>query len=204
MKALLQNLIPQHLLSRLSGQIAESRHPWLKNKLISYFMKHYHINMHEAIRENPQDYLSFNDFFIRQLKPNLRPICPGENAIASPVDCCIAQIGQAKSNQLLQAKDFYFDLENLLGKDVALAKKFYDANFATLYLAPSNYHRVHMPLTGTLVKSIYVPGKLFSVNRMTSELVPHLYSRNERLITVFETETGPMAIILVGALIVGG
>ena len=115
----------------------------------------------------------------------------------------ISQLGSISKNQLLQAKDFYYDLETLLGGDPALSSLFYDGSFATLYLAPRDYHRVHMPLTGNLVKSIYIPGKLFSVNKMTSEIIPELYAQNERLVTLFNTTAGPMAVVLVGAMIVG-
>src|SRR5579883_1824280 len=198
----LQSLLPQHLLSTVAGKIADSRIPWVKNFFIHQFIQHYCINMSEARIEDPEAYPTFNEFFIRQLKPHLRPIAEGQQ-LASPVDGTIAQIGRIRKNQLLQAKGHYFDLETLLGHHPTLAQTFYDGAFATLYLAPYNYHRVHMPLTGTLREVIYVPGKLFSVNRMTSELVPQLYSRNERLICIFNTAIGQMAVILVGALIVG-
>ncbi len=166
-------------------------------------MKIYPVTLTEAIIEDARAYSTFNDFFTRQLKPELRPIEKNSQIIVSPVDGTVAQIGRIQQNQLIQAKNFYFSLESLLGDDPKLASLFYDGEFATLYLAPHNYHRVHMPLTGSLKKTIYIPGKLFSVNQMTSEIIPHLYSRNERLVTLFETEAGPMAIILVGAMIVG-
>jgi phosphatidylserine decarboxylase len=200
----LQNYLPQHLITAIMGRLAGIRKPlWLKNWMINHFIKKYQVDMSAAILEKPQDYPDFNHFFIRQLKPNLRPLAKGENDILSPVDGCLAQIGTIKQNQLLQAKNFYYNLETLLGGDTELAKQFYDGAYATLYLAPRDYHRVHMPLSGSLVKSIYVPGSLFSVNRMTSEIIPNLFSRNERLITVFNTAAGPMAVILVGAMIVG-
>jgi phosphatidylserine decarboxylase len=198
-----QYVIPKHLLTNLMGCLAESRDPWLKNLLIQQFIKHYNVDMTEAAIENPEAYPTFNDFFIRKLKPDLRPVVEGPHAMASPVDGTIAQIGQIRKNQLLQAKHFYFDLETLLGCDTQLAHAFYDGSYTTLYLAPHDYHRVHMPLTGCLEKTIYVPGKLFSVNRITSEVIPHLYARNERLISIWNTDAGPMAVILVGAMLVG-
>lgn len=199
----LQYLLPQHLISTLVGKLADSQQAWLKNILINQFIKRYHVNMSEALLENPEEYPTFNSFFIRQLKPEARPIDPSNSSIISPVDGIISQIGKIHEKQLLQAKDFYFDLDNLLGHEKQLSKTFTDGSFAILYLAPKDYHRVHMPITGKLKKTIYVPGKLFSVNRITSEIIPGLYSRNERLISLFETEIGEVAVILVGALIVG-
>lgn len=199
----LQSLLPQHLISQCAGKLAESPHPLLKNWLIKLFIKHYQVDLSEALLEKPESYLSFNEFFTRQLKPNVRTISPGVNDIVSPVDGAIAQIGQANKDQLLQAKNFYFDLKSLLANDEVLANNFHDGLFATLYLAPHNYHRVHMPLDGHLVKTIYVPGKLFSVNGMTANSIPNLYSRNERLICIFETRAGLVALIFVGAIIVG-
>jgi phosphatidylserine decarboxylase len=203
MSIFLQKLIPQHLFSRGMGWLAQIRTPWIKNWMIHRFIRIYQVDMSAAIIENPESYPDFNHFFIRELKPSLRPIATDENGIISPVDGSIAQIGKVSKNQLLQAKGFYFDLETLLGGDSALAQLFYDGSFTTIYLAPRDYHRVHMPLTGKLVKSIYLPGKLFSVNKMTSEIIPELYARNERLVTLFDTTAGPMAVILVGAMIVG-
>lgn len=199
----LQYLLPQHLISTLVGKIADSNQAWLKNGLIKWFIKHYQVDMSEALIENPEEYSTFNSFFIRQLKPEARPIDLSPTNIISPVDGIVSQTGQIRCKQLLQAKNFYFDLESLLGQEKNVSKTFIDGSFATLYLAPKDYHRVHMPITGELKKTIYIPGKLFSVNRMTSEIIPNVYSRNERLISLFETEIGEVAIILVGALIVG-
>lgn len=198
-----QYLLPQQILTRLAGYLADSQRPGVKNALIRYFMRTYKPDMQEAFIEDPYHYPTFNDFFIRQLKPALRPIVAGEKTIASPVDGTIAQIGIIHQRQLLQAKGMYFDLDTLLANDAELANRFEDGGYTTLYLAPHNYHRVHMPCAGTLVKTIYVPGRLFSVNHMTSEIIPQLYSRNERLICLFQTEVGLMAVILVGAMIVG-
>lgn len=199
----IQYIIPTRALSALLGCIAECRQPWLKNWLIRHFIHRYQVDMRLARIENPEAYSSFNDFFIRELKPNIRPIASGPDEIASPIDGTIAQIGSIQKNQLFQAKGFYFDLESLLGGDKELAQHFYHGSFATLYLAPYNYHRVHMPISGKLTQTIYIPGKLFSVNPKTFAAVPSLYSRNERLICLFDTPLGPMGLVMVGALIVG-
>lgn len=198
----LQYLLPHHLLSRFAGWLAESRIPRLKNRLIQRLLRTYPVDLSLALEENPEAYPSFNAFFTRRLKPSARPIDPNPKHIISPVDGDIAAIGRIHNNQLIQAKNAYFDLDTLLG-DALLAKTFYDGQFATIYLAPHHYHRVHMPITGQLHQSIFIPGKLFSVNRITTDFIPHLYSRNERFITFFSTEAGPMAVILVGAMLVG-
>src|SRR3990167_991737 len=200
---LLQYVMPQHILSRLMGFLADIRTPWFKNSFIRLFIKRFPVDMQEAIIEGPTAYPSFNQFFIRKLKPELRPITEELLAIASPADGTIAQLGEIKGDCLFQAKNHYFNLEELLGGDKSGAKLFENGSYATIYLAPHNYHRVHMPLAGKLTRSLFVPGKLFSVNKLTSERIPHLYSRNERLITLFETDEGMMAVILVGAMIVG-
>lgn len=198
-----QYIVPQHFLSTLIGWMAESRTTWLKNWLIKNFARLYKVNMQDAVITNMQDYLTFNDFFIRHLKPELRPITKEEKNIAAPIDGIVSQIGHIKKNQLLQAKNLYFDLETLLGNDTELAKVFYDGPFVTFYLGPPDYHRVHMPLSGKLKKTIYVPGRLFSVNRITSEVIPNLYGRNERLICTFDSDIGPFVLVFIGALIVG-
>jgi len=200
---LFQYIMPQQVISRLMGKLADANYPWLKNWLIRRFLNCYPIRMQEALIEDPMAYPTFNRFFIRELKPGARPITSDPQGIAAPADGTIAQIGYIEKNLLLQAKNHYFDLETLLAHDKTLAQTFYDGAFATLYLAPHNYHRVHMPITGQLEKMIYVPGRLFSVNRMSAKIIPHLYSRNERLICVFNSEAGKIAIILVGAMIVG-
>jgi phosphatidylserine decarboxylase len=199
----IQCVLPQRFLTLIAGRLANASYPPLKNRLIAYFIKRYHVDLKAAAITDVQAYPTFNSFFIRRLRPETRPIVAGEKNIASPVDGTIAKIGCIHKNQLLQAKQFYFDLDHLLGGDKALAEPFYDGHFATLYLAPADYHRVHMPCAGQLHQALFIPGRLFSVNRMTSELIPHLYSRNERLITLFHTTAGPMAIILIGAMIVG-
>ena len=199
----LQRIGPQHAFTRMMGWLAEIRTPWLKNYFLRRFIRKYHVDVTEAAVEDYRTYATFNDFFIRKLKSGIRPIAQDANGVVSPADGTIAQIGQIAQNQLLQAKGHYFDLESLLAGDDALAHTFYDGTFATIYLAPHNYHRVHMPVDGKLIQTIYVPGKLFSVNQQTAECIPRLYSRNERLICVFESDAGRFVLIFVGAMIVG-
>lgn len=197
-----QYVTPQRCLTAFAGWLANCRIKSVKNFLIKRFIKTYQIDMAEAKEQDINAYPTFNDFFIRELKPGTRPITPGEQDIASPADGTIAEMGLIKHDQLFQAKDFYYTLDTLLGSPEN-ARDFYDGSFTTVYLAPYNYHRFHMPITGKLTKTTYVPGKLFSVNRTTSEFIPNLYARNERLIAFFDTEAGPMAIVMVGAMIVG-
>ena len=200
----LQYLLPQRSLSALAGKIANSHQPWLKDFLIQRFMHHYPIDLTDAAIENPKHYATFNDFFTRQLKPSARPIVPNANQISCPVDGYVAQVGKIAAQTLIQAKGQRYTLNKLLGHDANLIEKFTHGAFGTFYLAPHNYHRIHMPLDGELKQTIYLPGKLFSVNVAAMQRIPDLYSRNERLVCVFETDAGPMAVILVGALFVGG
>ena len=202
-KILRQYVLPQHLLSRFAGLMANCRWPWLKNWLIKDFVKRYQVDLSLAQQENVEDYPSFNHFFTRRLKPAVRPIASGVKQIASPADGAISQIGHIEQDTILQAKGFHFSLKTLLGNDEQLAARFRDGLFATIYLAPKDYHRVHMPLTGQLRETTYIPGKLFSVNQYTANHVPNLFSRNERLVCLFDTDTGPMVVILVGAMLVG-
>jgi phosphatidylserine decarboxylase len=197
-----QYLAPQHTLSRLAGWISNCRTPWLKNWIISRFIKKFNIDMKAAVLENIDDYPSFNSFFTRQLKPELRPIVQGANQIACPADGFVSQIGHIQHDSLLQAKGRYFELADLVGTQER-AKLFQDGEFATFYLSPKDYHRVHMPLGGKLRETIYIPGKLFSVSQETTRKAPNLFARNERLVCIFDTEIGPMAVILVGAMLVG-
>ncbi len=198
----IQYCIPQHMLSRLIGYLADSENPWLKAQLIQLFSHFFPINIAEAAPDNVEQYASFNAFFTRALKPGARPVVQEHNAIASPADGAISEIGVIEGNQLLQAKGHNYSLLALLGGDTALAEQFNNGAFATIYLSPKDYHRVHMPLAGTLQQTRYVPGKLFSVNQTTANNVPGLFARNERLICVFDTSSGPMIVILVGAMIV--
>lgn len=198
---ILQYLLPQHGLSRIAGWLAEGS--LLKNFLIKSFARHYQVNLQEAEIEDPERFENFNAFFTRALKPGARPLAGDENAIVCPADGAISEIGRIEEDRILQAKGRYYTVAELLA-DSAMASYFAGGDFATVYLSPRDYHRVHMPLAGKLIKTIYVPGKLFSVNRVTVDSVPGLFARNERLVCLFETEAGKMAVVLVGAMIVAG
>lgn len=202
MRIFLQYCVPQHALSRLAGLLSNCRWRWFKNWAIRRFIRIYQIDIKLAVSENIEDYPTFNSFFTRHLKPELRPITQDPNQIACPADGFVSQVGHLQQNTLLQAKGKYFDLNTLVGAPES-AKAFQNGEFATIYLSPKDYHRVHMPLAGKLKKTIYIPGQLFSVNQATTHHVPNLFTRNERLVCLFETEIGPMAVILVGAMLVG-
>jgi len=199
---ILQYLLPQHLLSRLVGKLAECRLPWLKNLLIRRFITQYKVDMSEAVESAPEAYANFNAFFTRALKDGARPIA--DAPVVCPADGAISQLGEINRGRIFQAKGQDYSLQTLLGDDKALTAEFDGGSFATIYLSPRDYHLVHMPVDGTLRSMTYVPGKLFSVNTTTAENVRSLFARNERAICVFDTEFGPMAMILVGAMIVAG
>ena len=200
--AFAQHITPQKALSRLAGRVAECENPWVKNTFISQFVKKYQVDMSQAVNSDPLSYRNFNDFFTRAIRPELRPISDGDNTIACPADGAISQLGDIEHGTLFQAKGHTYSLTSLLGGDASLSDQFLGGSFATVYLSPKDYHRVHMPLTGKLTKMIHVPGKLFSVNKVTAEQIPNVFARNERTVCLFETEAGPMAVILVGAMIV--
>ncbi|MCK7544415.1 archaetidylserine decarboxylase [Marinobacter bryozoorum] len=201
---LAQYALPQILISRLAGKLADSQPPTgILTAVIRWFIGRYGVNMSEAADENPASYPTFNAFFTRELKPGLRPLAGGSETVISPVDGTISQVGQVGDDRVFQAKGQSFSLTELLGGDPDRAKPFQGGEFATLYLAPHDYHRIHMPLTGKLQEMAYVPGRLFSVNPVTAEAVPELFARNERVVTLFDTDAGPMAMVLVGAMIVG-
>jgi phosphatidylserine decarboxylase len=197
-----QYLLPQHGLSRVAGVLANAKSPAIKNALIEWFIERYQVNMTEAEFAKAVDYASFNDFFTRALKPGSRTIESAPGSIASPVDGAISQIGSIDQGRVFQAKGQSFSLTELLGGDIDRAKPFLAGNFTTIYLSPKDYHRIHMPVTGKLREMTYIPGKLFSVNPVTTEKVSALFARNERVVALFDTEHGPMAMILVGAMIV--
>jgi phosphatidylserine decarboxylase len=197
-----QHVLPQHALSRLVLHATRVRAPWFKNWLIRGFLRLYTINMAEAVQPDPFRYASFNEFFTRALRPDVRPLARDPREIACPVDGVISEAGKIDGDSLLQAKGRNYTLTELLASS-AWAKDFAGGSFATIYLAPFNYHRVHMPLAGRLRETVYVPGRLFSVNAATASLVPRLFARNERVLTWFDTEFGEFALILVGALNVG-
>ncbi|MEA2118291.1 archaetidylserine decarboxylase [Halovibrio sp. HP20-50] len=197
--SLLQYPLPQHALSRLTGKFAQCDNPWLKDTLIRAFIKRFNVDMSQALEPDPSAYATFNDFFTRALKADARPLGDG---ILSPADGTLSQYGRLQAGQLVQAKGHTYSAQTLLGGETALAEEFLGGSFATVYLSPRDYHRVHMPITGTLREMIYVPGRLFSVNQATANYVPGLFARNERLVCVFDTSQGPLAMVLVGAMIV--
>lgn len=195
-----QYLIPQHGLSRLVGWLAESTSPAIKTPFIKNFARIYGVNMAEALNPDLDSYRSFNDFFTRPLKPGARPVA--DTGVVSPADGAVSQVGVIQEDQIFQAKGHYYSLTQLLGGSHERAMPFKQGAFATIYLSPKDYHRVHMPYGGKLKEMIYVPGKLFSVNTRTARNVPSLFARNERVVCIFETDLGPMALVLVGAMIV--
>ncbi|WAI86847.1 Phosphatidylserine decarboxylase proenzyme [Psychrobacter sp. SC65A.3] len=199
----LQQFVPQQKISKVAGRLAASRHPWVKRTFIRSFAKAYNVSLDEYERQSLNAYESFNDFFTRELQDNARIIDASINGIVSPADGMISQLGQIHDHKLLQAKGRDYDIGQLLA-DSADGDYFADGSFATVYLAPSNYHRVHMPFDGILTKTRYVPGTLFSVNNTTAANVPDLFARNERLVCLFDTAYGKAAVVMVGAMIVAG
>jgi phosphatidylserine decarboxylase len=196
-----QYLLPKLALTRLAGAFARARCGGLTTWVIRRFILRYKVNMAEAAQSNPASYATFNDFFTRPLKPGARPLARAD--WVCPVDGAISQIGPIAGDQIFQAKGHHYSATALVGGDAALAAQFQDGAFATLYLSPRDYHRIHMPCAGRLTRMIYVPGALFSVNPTTARGVPGLFARNERVVCVFQSEYGPFVLTLVGATIVG-
>jgi phosphatidylserine decarboxylase len=201
--AALQYVLPKHLLTRIVYGLARSENPRVRNTLLRAFLRGYDVNMAEALESNAFAYRSFNAFFTRALKPDARPIDPDPRHVVSPVDGALSQCGELEGDLLLQAKGHYYSLEELLAGDMEAVEAYRGGRFACIYLAPFNYHRIHMPCAASLRSNLYVPGELFSVNASTARAVPRVFARNERLICDFDTEHGRMAVILVGALFVG-
>ena len=199
----LQHALPHHAVSRGAGKLASSRVPWLKNLLIRRFIEAYDVDMSEAAR-GVDEFTSFNDFFTRELKPGARPLANSDTHILSPADGAISQIGRIEQGKIFQAKGRHFTTVQLLGGDEEAAARFEGGHFATIYLSPKDYHRVHMPAAGSLASSTYVPGDLFSVNQVTAENVDGLFARNERLACLFTGPDGMFASVMVGAMIVAG
>ena len=197
-----QYLLPQHALSRLVLRATRVRAQWFKDLLVRGFLKLYAIDMSDAVQADPLSYGSFNEFFTRALKPGARTIAADADAISCPVDGAVSEAGTIDGELLIQAKGRRYRLQELLAAQ-PWAGDFEGGSFATIYLAPFNYHRVHMPLRGDLEDTVYVPGRLFSVNAVTAAYVPRLFARNERVLTLFDTAYGRVALILVGALNVG-
>jgi phosphatidylserine decarboxylase len=201
LKVLPQYLLPKQLLTTLAGRFASQARGSTTTSVIRWFVKKYQVNMAEALNPDIGSYATFNDFFTRALKPGARPITA--SALICPVDGAISQFGDIKQDQIFQAKGHSYSTTALVGGDKTLAAQFTNGSFATLYLSPKDYHRIHMPCDGRLTRMIYVPGDLFSVNPTTARGVPGLFARNERVVCVFDTDNGPFVLVLVGATIVG-
>jgi phosphatidylserine decarboxylase len=203
LKALPQYLMPGHAISRLIHAFTRIRHPAIRKPFTRWFVRQFGINMDEAAQSDAESYPHFNAFFTRELKPGIRPICPEADALACPVDGRVSQAGPIREGRVFQAKGHDYSLQTLLGGDSELAAHFAAGHFTTIYLSPRDYHRIHMPCTGTLREMIHVPGRLFSVNPATTRVIPGLFARNERVVSIFDTEFGPMAMVKVGAVNVG-
>ena len=199
----LQYLLPRHWLTAVVWRIARIRHPAVKNFLIRQFASAFDVDLDEVRGQVPDDFETFNDFFVRELRDGARPIDGDEDAVVCPVDGTISVAGRIRGDTIFQAKGLDYTLGDLLATDLDAADRFVDGHFATIYLAPYNYHRVHVPLAGELVAARYVPGDLFSVNEGTVSRVNGLFRRNERLVMHFHTAVGPAVLIFVGALNVG-
>ena len=197
---LIQHLLPQRLMGRLVYHVARCRRDWISQPLIGWFARRYAVDLAEAEHSRLESYASLNDFFTRRLKPGARPLARDERTLISPVDGFLTRFGTADGGEMIQSKGLHYRLEELLGEPLDRVGALASGSYATLYLAPHQYHRVHLPLAGTLQRTRYIPGKRFSVNGQTAAVVPRLLCRNERVVCWFETEVGPMAVVLVGAL----
>jgi phosphatidylserine decarboxylase len=201
--ALLQDLLPQHALSRLMHRLARSERPWLRDALVRTVLRLYpQIQMREAAQPDPLAYPSFNAFFTRALRADARVLEGNPGDLLSPVDGTMSQFGRMAAGQMLQAKGIHYSPAALLA-DESAAARYDDGAYACIYLAPYNYHRIHMPIAGRLTATRYVPGALYSVNAATARAIPGLFTRNERVVCEFDTALGPLAMVLVGALFVG-
>ena len=200
-RVLPQYLLPKRALTQFGGLIAGAQAGALTTRLINWFVGKYGVNMSEAAHPDTASYACFNDFFTRALKPGARPLARAD--LVCPVDGAISQFGAIERDQIFQAKGHHYSTQALVGGDAALAAQFESGSFATLYLSPKDYHRIHMPCAGRLTRMIHVPGALFSVNPTTARGVPGLFARNERVVCVFESERGAFVLTLVGATIVG-
>lgn len=196
-----QYLLPKHAITVLAGRIASAEMGGLTTALIRRFIRHYDVQMSDAVQPDPAAYRSFNEFFTRPLKADARPIAAAD--LVCPIDGAVSQCGRIEGDQVFQAKGHRYSTTALLGGDAAVARQFQDGEFATLYLSPKDYHRIHMPCAGRLLRMVWVPGDLFSVNPTTARGVPGLFARNERVVCLFEGERGPFVMVLVGATIVG-
>ncbi len=200
-KVLPQYLLPKQAITSFGGHIASARAGGITTAIIRWFVGKYGVDMSEAANPDITSYASFNEFFTRALRPGARPIADSD--LVCPVDGAISQFGAIDRDQIFQAKGHSYSTTALVGGDATLAARFQDGHFATIYLSPRDYHRIHMPCDGRLLRMIYVPGELFSVNPVTARGVPGLFARNERVVCVFESADGPFVLTLVGATIVG-
>lgn len=200
LKAWLQYPLPHHAISRVVHWGTRLEQPAVKNWLIRGFVRRFGVNMSEAVNPDTTSYRSFNAFFTRPLRPESRPLASGEKTVLCPVDGAVSQMGEIRDGRIFQAKGQDFSALELLGGDTQAAKLFDGGSFATLYLSPKDYHRIHMPVTATLHKMVHVPGRLFSVNPPTTRAVPRLFARNERVVSLFDGDAGPLALVQVGAL----
>lgn len=193
-------IIPHHAISRLLFNLSRVENPQVSSRLIKFYTGLFSLNMKEAVVEDPLAYPSLNALFTRALKPEARPIADGQATLVSPADGVLSEFGDIENGQLIQAKGHHYSLDSLFAGETELAQRFTGGSFATVYLSPRDYHRVHMPLAGSLESMLYVPGRLFSVSLMTTRHIPNIFARNERVIAVFNTEFGLMAQVLVGAI----
>ncbi len=198
----LQYILPHHALSKMMSKLTHCENKIWKNLFIKQIIKHYGVNMNEALEQDINTFKSFNHFFTRELNSNVRPLTTTPNAIACPADGTVSQAGKINDGDIFQAKGKNFTVTDLLGGDSKRAESFNNGVFTTIYLSPKDYHRLHMPLTGTLREMVHIPGRLFSVNTATTNSVPGLFARNERVAAIFDTDAGPMALVLVGAIFV--
>ena len=198
----LQYILPHHALSKMMSKLTHCENKIWKNLFIKQIIKHYGVNMNEALEQDINTFKSFNHFFTRELNSNVRPLTTTPNAIACPADGTVSQAGKINDGDIFQAKGKNFTVTELLGGDSKRAEPFNNGVFTTIYLSPKDYHRLHMPLTGTLREMVHIPGRLFSVNTATTNSVPGLFARNERVAAIFDTDAGPMALVLVGAIFV--
>ena len=197
-----QYILPHHALSGMMSKLTYCKNKAWKNLFITQIIRHYGVNMDEALEQDINAYKSFNDFFTRELKPGVRPLTTERNAIACPADGAVSQAGNITGGEIFQAKGKSYTVTDLLGGSAERAEPFDNGVFTTIYLSPKDYHRLHMPLTGTLREMVHIPGRLFSVNTATTHSVPGLFARNERVAALFDTDAGPMALVLVGAIFV--
>lgn len=202
--ASLQHLLPRKLITLIAARFAATRNPWIKHLLITSFIHQFRVDMTEALNPDPKSYACFNDFFTRPLQNGARPLGDSEKFVLSPADGAVSELGRIHDGRIYQAKGQEYTATQLLGGNSQLAEQFRDGDFITVYLSPKDYHRLHMPVTGRLLSTQYIPGDYFSVNRATANYVPGVFARNERMVCVFETDIGKMVFVLVGAMIVAG